>query len=183
MSIETQAKIGKLLDKGEKRDAIHIAVLPVVCDMDMKPGSRVAVELVGDEYHAYVDKTSGIGVLDPFLSDQVTRGSRCYVFIDPLTVVGMRHDWSHPALEVLPRVAKAKAEMRITEIAEANGMTFDLLMEAAREWVEHGEVYTLDDSQGGLGIPSDFWDHYEVLTGMRIATIGRENFLDEGCGC
>ena len=87
--------IGQLLDDTAKRDAIHVAIAPVVAAHDLAPGQRVGFvkagncELVGTG-------AASIGIIDPFLRDVVREGERCWLFLYPNTVTSLRHEWTHP---------------------------------------------------------------------------------------
>lgn len=90
---DTQAKIGKLLDADEGRDAIHIAVAPVVADNSFAPGQHASL---GPDGRA-MDVGDFIGIVDPFLKERVRKGQRFFLFLYPNTITSLRHLWTHPA--------------------------------------------------------------------------------------
>jgi hypothetical protein len=77
-----------------RRDAVHVAVLPIIAGEYLKPGEwahvagRSAYKLHGDE--------PPHGVVDPFLTRPVNYGEAFWLFMKPETVRDLRHDWSHP---------------------------------------------------------------------------------------
>jgi hypothetical protein len=76
-----EPKLGQVItDIGARRDAIHIAVAPMVATAALHPGQRLQN-----------------GIVDPFLTAPVQPGERYWLFLFPGTVTGMRHVWSHPA--------------------------------------------------------------------------------------
>ena len=88
--------LGQLITDGDRRrDAIHIAVAPVVASARLMPGQHVglvrdgSVELVGPCEH-------NLGIVDPFLSAPVEEGQRFWLFLYPGTITGLRHVWTHP---------------------------------------------------------------------------------------
>jgi hypothetical protein len=95
--MEQQPQLGQLIDNGERRrDAIHIAVAPVTAAERLAPGQHVGLiepgnlELVGPS-------GTSIGVVDPFLTNDVEPGQRFWLLLYPGTITGLRHVWSHPA--------------------------------------------------------------------------------------
>lgn len=75
------------------RDAIHIAMAPVVAAERLQPGQHIG--LLDDGRACASDKP--IGIVDPFLVDAVLPGHRLWLFLYPGTVTSLRHDWTHPA--------------------------------------------------------------------------------------
>lgn len=65
---------------GSKRDAIHVAIIPLVAPRVMRPGEHLAN-----------------GIVNPFLKEPVQPGEAFWLFLYPGTVTGIRHVWSHPA--------------------------------------------------------------------------------------
>lgn len=109
-------KVDELIVDGDKRrDAIHVAIAPVMAANDLRPGWPVRF-LTDTEYEEYLEgggkapkieavfKTElederCIGVISPFLKTRtglVHSGERCYAFILPNTVTSLRHVWVNP---------------------------------------------------------------------------------------
>lgn len=98
MNEETQKRIGTILDETARRDAIHIAVAPVVAQEWLNAGEHVTRDGRHAEYGG-----EAVGVVDPFLRTGVDKGQRFFIFLYPDTVTGMRHVWSHPAFDTTRR--------------------------------------------------------------------------------
>lgn len=82
------------LPEGVGRDAIHIAVYPAVAGTELYAGQHVAIRPEG----AFVVRSDeAVGVVDPFLRETVLPGQRFWVLLEPRTITGLRHVWSHPA--------------------------------------------------------------------------------------
>ena len=96
----SDVKLGTKLDPATDhvRDAVHVAILPVTADHELKPGQPVGLVsyysnvATADHHHMYSDE---IGVVDPFLKGNVQRGEKFYLCMYPNTVKSLRHNWSH----------------------------------------------------------------------------------------
>ena len=95
--------LGMIHFKKEKRDAIHLAVLPVVADEDLRPGFRIGI-IDGVAYPAnYIRTINGEevripyhGIVDPFLTTDVREGESFWFVMKPREVRSLRHVWEHP---------------------------------------------------------------------------------------
>lgn len=96
MSDQTTPTVGKLLQGTEGRDAIHFALAPVAAAEDLAPGQRVVLAAT-NRIRAALPGEMPIGIVDPFLEQTVAREERCWLFLMPNTITGLRHVWTHPA--------------------------------------------------------------------------------------
>ncbi len=93
-----QPVLGELLQGGERRDCIHVAIAPVVCkDLILMPGEHIGIVANHPYFATAKDCAVYIGIVDPFLKSPVKKGECFYLFLYPNTVTGLRHMWSHPA--------------------------------------------------------------------------------------
>ncbi len=100
-------QLGKLVtETGARRDCVHVAIVPVTAACPLAPGQRGGfvkegnTDLVGT---ARQDKpVEPLGIVDPFLTEEVRPGERFYLFLFPGTITGMRHVWSHPSFVAKP---------------------------------------------------------------------------------
>ena len=87
--------IGKMIDANSKRDAIHVAIAPVMATERLAPGQHVGL------VHGTTDRVKAagphIGIVDPFLAGPVFALEWFYLFLYPNTVTSLRHEWTHPA--------------------------------------------------------------------------------------
>jgi hypothetical protein len=88
-----EVALGKLIDREEVRDAIHIAVAPVTA------GER----LVAGQHIGFLDGTrvglvsNPIGIVDPFIKGEIKPNERFWMLMYPKTIENLRHEWSHPS--------------------------------------------------------------------------------------
>src|SRR3990167_7287266 len=113
---DTQHQIGTILTVPAERDAIHIAVAPVVACERIRPGQAVGLDENGC---ARVSRIVPIGIADPFLTvDWIESGQRFYLWLTPNTITGLRHHWQHPAFAEVGRSAA------IEQLADCLGISY-----------------------------------------------------------
>jgi len=171
---DTQFKIGTLLSEHQTRDAIHIAVAPVVATESLSPGQSIVV--ADGNAKATSDAERGVGIVDPFLRSKVSAGSRFFIFLYPNTITGLRHQWEHPAFEQEPQ--KDDLLLAAERVAHTCGKTYDALIDDMRSynWSADGSTfggdYILDNSERYKDVPSDdwqkCWQHFERVTGEKV---------------
>jgi hypothetical protein len=93
----SDVKLGQLAGPDAKRDAVHVAVVPVVAAKTMTAGTPVGINEDGSAIET--PRQSSIGVVDPFLTCPVELGESFWLFLKPGTVSNLRHSWSHPLFE------------------------------------------------------------------------------------
>lgn len=86
--------LGTIHTKQEHRDAIHLAVEPVQASVRLHPGDHIAVK---DGYAIPTPVGQGLGIVDPFLKDDVMPGEYFWFVMYPRQVHSLRHVWTHPA--------------------------------------------------------------------------------------
>ena len=93
MSDSVLKTIGHLIDDKSEKDAIHVAIAPVIAGEKLKPGQRVG--LVSSTVVADVEPF--VGIVDPYLRDDVEPTQRFWLFLMPGSVTSLKHAWTHPA--------------------------------------------------------------------------------------
>lgn len=89
-----------------RRDAVHVAVAPVVAGEDIGVGQTVWIDYLGFAFSGVpLTGVAYIGIVDPFRVHYVNRGERFWLFLFPGTITGLRHVWSHPAFTHKPNEA------------------------------------------------------------------------------
>jgi len=97
VATDALATLGTIIDDRAKRDAVHLAVIPAIAGHQLSPGRRVS-------FHCGVACADGqiygdavVGIVDPFLVNDVSKGERFWLVLLPRTIQSLRHVWSHPA--------------------------------------------------------------------------------------
>jgi uncharacterized protein (TIGR02996 family) len=100
-------KLGFLIPEGKEavRDAVHVAVLPVIAGEDLKGHCSLRLGADGKAYST-VTGQGLIGIVDPFLSHwgeiTIKKGERFWMFMLPNSVTNLRHTWTHSEFATKP---------------------------------------------------------------------------------
>lgn len=162
--------LGMLIDETAERDAIHLAVLPVVADNDLKPGEHIGLTKDG---LATKYASNFIGIVDPFLKDLVKKGERFWMVIYPREITSLRHVWTHPAiLEQYNRETKVNESKRWLEnFAKEWDVDYGCLVSSIvneNRW--RGDEYlTVFDSDIHGQIPEEFWHHVKIVFDIDVS--------------
>lgn len=185
VSTDALETLGTIIGENEKRDAIHLAVLPVIAGEALEPG-----QAINAKDGIAMGATDGLGIVDPFLRDGPKYGQRFWMILRPRLVTSLRHVWSHPAFadEVIePTPATETAEqtasmLAIESIAESCDVDSgaDLIC-AAHAYLDHGEYLSQGGRWEGVSLPDSFWPHFEAVTGRRVSNDERDSFFS--CSC
>ena len=187
-----EAKLGKIIGENEdaQRDAIHIAVVPLIAGEDLYTGGKIKLKFGSAEIALKADynKDEAIGIVDPFLNEyRVKKGERFYGVLFPGTVTGMRHHWQHPKFENLP-VAVNEHEQWLREFCDEWNFNYDELVLAAIGDADPDFRYVTAQgvdlhSREELGADHDlFWEHLEALLGQKFDEEHREG-MGWSCSC
>lgn len=152
--------LGTTPPESAQRDAIHIAIAPVVAGAILHAGMRVILE----DGKAIPSAKNSIGIVDPFIRQPIREGERFWLLLHQNTIVGMRHHWSHPAFSDLPpnesRAPASEAWLR-SFADQYFGGKYGVMMDRAKG----GDLCFSDDDY-----PEDqsekFWIHYSAVTGL-----------------
>lgn len=185
LATDALATIGKIIDETAGRDAIHLAVEPVIAGASLNPGQDIGLR----DGKAFPSRPY-VGIVDPFLSKAVQEGERFWLVVYPRQITSLRHVWEHPSFPsavdpVLNRTGAAHAASVewMRNYAEEIDETVNALMNAATSKLDHGNWFYGNDSGKfeGESVHPDFWHHYQVITGRIVAPDDQENFFT--CSC
>lgn len=195
MNEDTQKLLGHLLpaDGPEVRDAVHIAVVSLVAGEDLQHGEEIGLAWGSKNVALRKEKCYGlrpIGVVDPFLEKwQVQKGQRFFCFLFPGTATGLRHVYSHPALDNVP-VPANESEAWLRAFADRWGFDYYEMIAGAQEMDydsgRNSVVAMGRDLHGaqelGTGEEESFWKHVQFLLGREFTREHREKF-GWSCSC
>lgn len=194
MAKDAVATMGSILpDDAGGRDAVHVAVVSAVSDIRLHPGQDVGVEITeGRDVKARVvsSTTEGVGKVDPYLSAIVEPGQRFWLYLYPRSITGLNHNWSHPAFpDAKPGEAyanpsaKLASEAWMRNYADEVDEGYRTVLEAAAEWLRSEDYYVQYDKETARdrGVPDEFWDHYENVTGEKVPSDKKASFWS--CSC
>lgn len=186
VSTDALETLGTIIGDGEKRDAIHLAVVPMVAMETMSPGEACGPVPGGAAPYA-VEK---LGIVDPFLSAPIRKGERFWFFLRPRLVTSLRHVWSHPAFadEGASAAAPSPAEPSaadqakwwIANWARSLGFTYDDAIYHATDYLDHDEYWSEGGRFEGERVPEEFWEHFQAATG-RVVKNNPGSFFS--CAC
>jgi len=169
-----ELNIGEIITNDQQRDAVHMAVAPVVAGGALLPGNHVAIRADGSAVFSAGAGT--VGIVDPFLRAPVRIGQRFWLFLYPGSITSLRHDWSHPAFHGIvaqaPDVSPEKNESMkwLEAFAESVGWNLTDLLERAESLYEHGSMFAGDDdSQEKFNASQDLLlRHLAIVKGREI---------------
>ncbi len=174
--------LGKIITAPQQRDAIHVAVAPVVAVQDLVPGQHVGLRKDnGEAYFTSPGDKDAVGIVDPFLTSRVRKGEKFWLFLYPNTVTSLRHEWTHPALD--QQQAKQTSKAWLEEFAEGLGSSLESLQDAMSEWsysqdYAHGDRFAGHD---GFEFPPAFWKHYQIFMNVKLNKAEQPSYFS--CSC
>lgn len=174
VATDALATLGTVIDETAGRDAIHLAVEPVVAGERLFPGDHVG----RGEDGRWVRKprAEAVGIVDPFLDvARVQEGERFWLVIYPRQITSLRHVWEHPAFAEAAPPTRSASETWMRAWAMRH-MSADYYGE--RDFVSEDEAYASairagEDHHVGPHesardhIDSEWWGHWEAITGKR----------------
>lgn len=172
--------LGTIIGAEEKRDAIHLAVDPVIAYQRLDPGEHVGFLPDGRVGHC----GSPVGIVDPFLRGPVKEGERFWLVVYPRQITSLRHVWSHPAFKDEEDVApaspdKAASEKWLRDFARgADVPGYEEMIQAA---IYGGGDYVGFGTAASGEIPEEFWGHVENVTGHKFPAGERATYFS--CAC
>ena len=183
-------KLGELITSPQERDAVHIAIAPVIAGEKLKPGQHVGFSLDYEKSNRTVMVvTNPVGIIDPLLKKPVQIGQECWLWLYPNTVTSLKHNWTHPAFpksdENQPKNSVSEQYMR--DLADSVGISYQRLLDGAASYVNSkkesgwGDYIVGGSEMEGMSVPQEFWEHYEKVTGRTVEEANRGSFFS--CSC
>lgn len=176
--------LGTILDGDAGRDAIHLAVEPVVADEFLRAGQHVGFMPNGRV--GQWPPNERVGIVDPFLTKPVQTGQRFWLVVYPRQITSLRHVWEHPGFPSSEVSSAAVPEFTDSEkwlrdYASSIDVDYDDLIYNTKEYLDNGEYWSEGDKFSGVDLPDEFWMHYEAVTGGKVSNRKRGSFFS--CSC
>ncbi len=139
----------------------------------LKPGQHIGFEDGGLRVTATPPEPYKlIGIVDPFLPEDVTKGQRFFMFLYPNTITGLRHVWTHPAVSNDGRGVGSISEKWLRDFADEVDADYHEMMHIASTHCEGAKStwgdYLIEGGKWeGQSTPEEFWTHYQNVTGKR----------------
>lgn len=185
MTDHTLDSVGTRLKGGERRDAVHFAVAPVRPDKGqfLRAGERVRLAPGStDVVVAWdCDDEPPVGIIDPFLDGYVTDKDRCWLFLFPSTITGLRHEWTHPAFPDQQPQSVVEPEESSPEYSRrwlqgfADKYHGDYAEMIAGVASGKGAFFGQDLEYSDFRPGSEFWQHVSAATGKQFTEHQMEN--------
>ncbi len=142
VATDALATLGTIIDDTQKRDAIHLAVEPVIAGCHLRAGDHVTVT---DGIALWQPVGEGMGIVDPFLLQDVETGQRFWFVMYPRQVRSLRHVWSHPAFPDEPVALALTAPSPAAEKASSEAWLRQYAMRVNSSLPDDGAYETLMD--------------------------------------
>jgi hypothetical protein len=172
--------LGSTIEPYAKRDAVHIAVVPMKAGQSLRAGQHIGI--MGDGT-AGTDAVR-IGIVDPFLTKDLARGEFFWMLVYPRTITSLRHVWSHPGIpEELDRQHSdaSPSENWLRAFAAQYGVEYEAVLYHATQFLDAGEYWDEGRTFDGEYVPDEFWDHYAIVAGRPVTATERGSFFS--CSC
>jgi hypothetical protein len=174
--------LGTIIQDGG-RDAIHLAVEPVIAGQKLNPGQDIG--LIDGKAYPSGKSLKLVGIVDPFLADTVLEGEKFWLIVYPRQITSLRHVWSHPDFPQndtkFDLSTKEKSIKWLQEYAEENDVSYEYLMDTAdsHQGESWGDYIVQGGRFEGYSTPDEFWDHYSIV--REKLNPKRQNFFS--CSC
>lgn len=164
----SQTSLGKLITETVERDAVHIAVAPVVAAHALQPGEQVGF-IAGDGRTVGRDVTP-IGIVDPFLTSSVKANQRFWLFLFPNTITSLKHVWTHPSFSNDGHGVASESEKWLRDFADQVDADYEEMMRVAETHCDEdnkwgGDYLCEGGKWEGQYTPDEFWVHFAAVTG------------------
>ncbi len=172
--MKNDVRLGSLIDDDATKDAVHVAIAPVMAAANLVAGDHIGFVPESREYVQKTDKT--IGIVDPFLERTLTAGDRFWMFLYPNTITLLKHVWTHPDFPipettVVSKITREDSEVYLREFADKARLHYDRMIEILSDYIDDGEIWVeygtenARDTFYSLIDKSEFWEHVKNVTG------------------
>ena len=184
VSTDALATLGTIIKDGG-RDAIHLAVEPIIAGESLMPGSNIGIS--GGKAYIAGDGIKALGIADPFLQSMINQGEKFWLIVYPRQITSLRHVWEHPDFE--SKVLEPKKDTQYSEQWLRNWcnntddaptyedligvMTDGEVSESegyGQRWSNEGDYLLSRGCDASGEIPLEVWIHVEAVTGRKLSS-------------
>jgi hypothetical protein len=177
--MSSDVRLGYLIGREEKRDAIHIAIAPVVASHDIAPGQPIGFVRAGDSELVGIG-VSPVGIADPFLKEVVAKGERFWMFLNPNTITSLRHEWTHPLFSDAP----SEDDLFIKFFAAKCGVRVERLLDNASYYADDDSHYLhMGENEDYKDVTSAEWDRFWAIFEQREGKAPKDKGSFFSCSC
>lgn len=210
-STDALETLGNIIHAGEKRDAIHLAVDPAYSDHYLNPGDHVRIVSPGKVVRCAVGAGHGIvdpflrRSVDPgeyfwlvvypreitslrhvwshpaFENEPVKEEPSTFAQLAAQTLTSLTPVPRPPKTRSLEDEAAEESRQWIYRFATGLGLDYEELIEAAGDYLNHGDYLVKGGDLEGEYVPDEFWDHYQVVKKEKVDENDRGSFFS--CSC
>jgi len=125
-----------------------------------------------------------------FASDTTPKPFSAVTSREPETFAELQHAAMLTSMVAVPRPEKTRslddeatkaAREWIYNFAKECGLDYDELVEAAGDYLDHGDYLVKGGDLEGYSVPDEFWDHYQVVKKEKVEESDRGSFFS--CSC
>jgi len=197
----SELELGRVIGKDEQvyRDAVHIAICPVIAAHKLFPGQRIGIFTQQGEEIVVDSISTHIGIVDPYIPRlAVYKGDRFYMWLYPNTVTSLRHEWVHPAIKSVENKSlnpyynechvsstdpEGVSKRWLEYFAKECELSYDQLMDATTEYLLTGKICCLGTDTPDIcwNKNEQFWEHYQKISDKIVPSGKQESFFR--CAC
>lgn len=159
-------ELGKIIPDGAEahRDAIHIAITPMLSNEKLYPGQSIGLNSDGLAVEAN-DKYKALGIVDPFLDHIIMPHTRFWMLLFPRTITSLRHEWTHTDFDKTVN-SKFEAEKYLRDIAKQTNTPFETLITALNN---HDTILAEEGSYDHIN-DEEFSKHVKNYLGKNVVS-------------
>lgn len=190
--MDTIKLVGTILEGEHRRDAIHVAMAPMVAGGEIYRAAFVGLNSEGKAI--MVPPPVALGISDPFMREIIEPGQQFFVWLRPGTITDLRHHWTHPEFPepvtpvIDPFTSNPDSVVWLKDYAEGLGETYEDMMSGAAHWLRDQTFWlggppeaTRGSNLEGVYTSDRFWSHYQLATGVLVSMDRQDNFFT--CVC
>lgn len=179
MAINKKALLGNAPIELGVKDAVHVAIVSLRAGQALNPGDHITLN--ADREAVKAEPKKAFGIVDPFLTEAVPRGTAFWGVLDMDEVPSVRHHWEHKKHSFEAPTVEPKLNAYLDRYAKKLGVSYTALSEACSKAAndEGSTNYSgplteeeFEDLIGSYG--HDIWYEWAEESGHEFYNVGSE---------